>query len=204
MNKKIIIVAIPVILGVLLCLGYLLVNQRGLSASITIEVVPSGSRIKLDSKSGKEGVNRVKPGQHKVLVSRPGFASAEQDVELKKGENRYVGIGLNPNTNQTANWYSTHPNDRSKYESISSKNFDSLSKQISQEVPLIKKLPWIGAGFEYRIDYGVPPEGASGEHQVAIYITAPNQKAQQDALTWIEHQGYDPSKLEIVYKISNP
>jgi hypothetical protein len=186
----------------LILLVFFIGREQSLSAKIKITAAPSESHITINNKSVESGVNKVHPGTYKVTVSLSGFTTASQTVTVQKGGTASVGLALVSNTYTTSNWYTTHPNDEQIAEGISSNNNDSLAEQSVQNVPLIKQLPFIGPGSEFRIDYGSTP-GASATDPT-IYITAETTEAQQDALTWITSQGYNPAKLHIVYTIGNP
>lgn len=166
------------------------------SSTLTIEVAPSSSIIKVDNRVVKEGVTEVKPGLHTVVIDKSGFTKATRSVDLKPRESSYVGVVLSPNTAPTANWYNEHPEDQKKAESISSYNFDDTVREGVKAAPFIKKLPFIGPGLQFRIDYGFP----NGSNEPAIYIQASSEEGRQNALKWIKAQGFDPSKMKIVYK----
>lgn len=189
-----VVALIVIIAGVAI---YSAVHSKRLSATIETEIVPSGSTLVLNGKGIRSGDVRVKPGQYQLIGKHPGFADAKYDIAVKKGEKKYVGIILLSNSKDTANWYATHPEDRKKAEGISSKNFDASSSQNVADSPFILKLPFIAPGQEFRIDYGAP-NGQSGGKSV-IYIQAQSDEARADALTWIKGQGFDPSKMFIVY-----
>jgi len=78
-------------------------------------------------------------------------------------------------------------------------------KQYDQSIEankLVQLLPFIGPGFEYRIDYTV--DYSSGADIPIIEITGSTPQAQQDGLSWIKSQGYDTSGLKITYNTAEP
>jgi hypothetical protein len=75
----------------------------------------------------------------------------------------------------------------------------SQYSQTPEANPLAQELPYLGAGEEFRID-----DSVQTNNQIVITITAPNPQAQQDALTWITSQGYNPAKLDIKYVTAQP
>lgn len=177
----------------------LTIRRVQLSATLNIQVAPSIAKLTANGHGIGAGTNQVKPGIYSISATMNGFSNNLQTVTVKKGEVKTIGIVLTSNSPSTANWYATHPADQQVLEKISGKNFDSLSQGLTQNTSLIKLLPFIGPGFEFRIDYGNTSSG-----QVIIYITAPNSGAQQDAVTWIKNQGYDPTKLDIQYVTGQP
>jgi len=117
---------------------------------------------------------------------------------VSKGSDDYVGLVLGSNSPSTVNWYQTHPGDQQLSQVIGGKNFDLAAKRQSQKNPLIKSLPFVDQ--LYRVDYGQSQKHTSDPDAVGIYITYYSQAGKQQALDWIKFKGFDPSKLEIIYK----
>jgi PEGA domain-containing protein len=176
---------------------FLTTREQSFSAKLTITAVPSVSHITINGKTGKQGVNRVRPGSQKIVVSASGFSTVTQDVSVSKGQNNPVGIVLSSDSSQTTNWYITHPADAQTAEGISSRNNDALGQQSLANAPLIKLLPFVSGGLEFRVDYGNLPGTNAGVP--VIYITAPTQAGQQAGLSWIQSVGYNPSDYTIKY-----
>lgn len=173
-------------------------QEKPNGTGVTVQVVPNGGVITLNGEAIKEGFHHTAPGKVHIEVSRKGFAPATQDIDVNTGETRFVGIALVPNTVQTANWYDTHPKDKVEAEGLSSQSYDDISRYNAQKQPFITDLPYVGPADEYRIDYGPDLSGKSTEQ--VIYITSAAQLGRDDALGWIRSQGYDPTKMTIVYK----
>ena len=166
---------------------------------IKLVVVPSGSTAKLDGEGVKAGTLKLKPGNHTVIVAKKGFTTQVQKFNLQTEETRFVGIALISNSADTRDWYRDHPEDQRLLESISSQTFDQYSKEIAKKTPLVNDLPLIDRLF--RIDYGQSQQYPNDPSAIAIYITYYSQEGKQQALDWIKFKGYDPTKLEIIYKI---
>jgi len=62
---------------------------------------------------------------------------------------------------------------------------------------LIKLLPFSGPNYEYLVSYIY--DYSESYAKPIITITSPTDKGRQDALAWISHLGFDPSKLDIHY-----
>jgi len=174
-------------------------NTSG-NAKLDILVAPSGSQLKLDGKNIKSGIRSVAAGEHTVSVSKGGFAGQEEKIEAIKDQSVFVGIILKSNSPQTANWYKS--NDINLVQSINNQLYDQSSKKVVKSNPLATKLPYIGPGLNYRIDYGASTSG-SKTNQVGIYIRYRTDQDKQAALDWIKSQGVDPSSLDIVYLQGN-
>ncbi len=188
--------------AVVVCLIFIyatvyVIDHKNLTASLDVQVTPVSSIIKINGNTSSAGNIKVKPGTYKIIVTRNGFGSQSKTVKVAKNKTVYVGIYLLPDSSSTSSWYSTHPGDQRILEAITGNEFDSISSQLSAYTPLLKELPFIGPGLDFRIDYG--NESGNKSNIPVIYITAPTAAAQQEGLTWIKSQGYDTSKLIIKY-----
>ena len=179
-------------------LAFLTISREKNVSYIDLVVVPSGSSVKLDGKGVKSGLLAVAPGNHKIIVSRPGFSTQTENISLELKEQRFVGIGLLPNSPETRSWYRDHPDEQLILESISSRSFDQFSEDIVKKVPLVAELPFIDQ--LYRIDYGASRQQPSNPSAVAIYVKYYSQSGKQQAIDWIKFKGYDPANLEIIYE----
>jgi hypothetical protein len=194
-----IIALIAVVILIALIAMKLLANKN--SAKLHIQVTPSVATVTINGQKRKAGVIAVSPGTYKVTASMKGFASQTQTYKVDKGGEQYYGFALISNDPSTADWYSNHPADQTALAAITGQRYQQQGSQSIQQVPLIKNLPYIGVGFEFRVDYGEP---LPGTNVPGIYITAKNDQGYQDALTWIRDQGYDPNTLHIKYTQGDP
>jgi len=198
LKKVIILIVIVLAAAVAFSLYGLVKNHNSKLAYINILVAPSGSSLKLDGKGVKGGLHSVKAGSHNISASKNGFASQTKTVNLQLKQTKFVGIILQSNSAQTKNWYSAHPADNSLVQSINNQVYDQASKDGLAANPLLAKLPYIGAGIHFRIDYGVPA-ASSKTGLPAVYIRYDSDEAKQDALNWIKSQGSDPASMDIIY-----
>ncbi len=208
MNRKKTIIVISLIGLVMVSWGiYNFVRLLPLTAKLNIIATPSDAKVLANNKAVKAGIIRVRPGQYKVTATRGGFASVSQTVSVIKGETKFVGLILLPNSSDTSSWYLSHPYDQQLLEQISGQNADTNGKKIADNLSLIKNLPFVDDRTGFRIDYGQSHNHPNDPTAVAIYITIygdnPNA-AKEGALSWIRFMGADPTKLEIIYSYSNP
>ena len=196
-NRKQLIGLMIGLAAVLILFIVLISHQQSLSATINITAVPGSSEITINGNAAKQGINKVQPGAKKVIVSFNGFAAQTQSFSIGAGGSKTINVVLSSNSPATANWYLTHPKDEQTAEGISSRSNDALAQQSLKNAPLIKLLPFVSGGLEFRVDYGSQP-GASA-NKPTIYITAPTPEGQQAGLAWIKSIGYDPSNYDIQY-----
>lgn len=200
MNKKILLfiaLAVVVIGAIVSVAIYQNSRNKELSASIVLEVVPSGAKSTINGRGVREGTTKLKPGIAEVVITKKGFETARQTVVLKEGESKYLGFVLVSNSPSTADWYQKHPEDAKRAENLSSLNYDQVSADDVKETPFILKLPFISSDEQFRIDYG---QSDTDSNRIVIYISANSQEARNAALEWIRSVGYDPSTLNIVYR----
>lgn len=167
------------------------------SAKLSVEAVPSDSSLTINGEKRGQGTYRVRTGVYKIEASKQGFATESRSVLIGRGEKRYVGIALIPNSSTTTNWYASHPSDAKLLEKISSKNFDQLSADQIKKFPLIKNLPLIDRLF--RIDYGPSKANPNNPTAIAFYVKYYSENGKQQAIEWLKFKGYDPNKLEVIY-----
>jgi len=186
------------IIFVFVCFVVIKIYQSAIySARVKINAVPLESHITINDSSANEGVNRVRPGSQKVTVSLSGFTTLSKTINVQKGSSGTVTLVLTSDSSQTSNWYFTHPADEKEAEELSSQANDALVKQDLKNDPLIKLLPFVGGGLEFRVDYGTLPGSSSNVPE--IYITAPTIQQQQDGVAWIKSLGYNPAKYAIKF-----
>lgn len=197
MNKKMLVVMGGVIVvGVLVF--YAIRLNAGRSAELHLEVAPASSTLIINGKSSRGGILKVRPGTYKVTASKAGFESATETVDISTGANKYVGLVLKPNTTETTDWYSSHPEDANKSQGISSSVAVNDSEEAETLVPFIQELPFIAAGEEYRIDYGyLKPEEKGAP---VVFISTDSPEGRQSALQWIHYGGYDVSEFKVVFR----
>jgi Flp pilus assembly protein CpaB len=186
-----------------LLIGYIIyqvVHKQVYSATIVITVAPTDATVTINGQKAHSGSNDVKPGNVTVTAARTGFKSESQASVLVAGTTLTIGLALTSNDASTADWYTTHQKDQQALEKIVGTQYTQKSDAAVAQTPLIKELPFIGAGFRYRIDYGQPLPGTTDQ---GIYITAPNAEQQQEAVQWIKDAGYDPAKYHIKFITGN-
>lgn len=174
-----------------------IIQRAQLDSSLEIEAVPSGVAIVLDGRGIRQGTTKVSPGDYDIEVKKEGFLSQKKRVLVKKSERVYVGVSLSPNSESTKNWYRDHADDARKAEGISSKNFDFASEKQTNELPVLKYLPFEAHYFS--ISSGRSLKYPDDSNKVGIYINAETPTGRQFALDWLRSKGQDPSTLEIIF-----
>lgn len=175
----------------------IVMRQQNLSATLEIEVAPTDSTITLDGKRVREGVAKIKPGEHTLVFSRDGFETQTKVLQVSDGKQEYIGVILQSNSPRTANWYESNPKDAKKAEGIASRAFDARSQAKTQSMPILKELPWIDR--LYRVDYGGSQADPADPAKIALYITYYSDEGRAQALEWLKFKGHTPENTEMVF-----
>lgn len=199
-RRLLLLIALIAVVVLIALIAIKLIHNKN-SAKLHIQVAPSVATITVNGKKQGSGVIAVPPGTYKVTASMQGFASQTQTYKVDKGGEQYYGFALISNDPSTASWYTNHPGDQTLLAAITGQRYQQQGNQSIQQVPLIQYLPYIGVGFEFRVDYGEP---LPGTNVPGIYITAQTQQGYNDALTWIRNKGYDPATLHIKWTQGDP
>lgn len=193
------------LIGVLIVLALLAFSLNGLlrpKSNILLEVSPRVSTIVVDGSSKTHiGSIYLSPGEHSIKASMAGFTDQTQKVTTTKVGKSELVIILIPSSSVGSDWLASHYSEDLYRQGLASKSFSATSKKSAADLPLLKELPYIGAGFAYRIDYGISPTNSDNTQ---IIITAPDVQSQRDAISWIKSKGYDPSIYDIAYVTSQP
>ena len=163
------------------------------SAILNIDVTPLSAIVKLNGKQVEPGNHSVEPGSYKVTVSLDGFVSQTETITASAKKTTYVGVALQPNSSSTFDWYANHTEDGQALERITGKQSSDMADKALELAPIIKELPFVAPGEEFRIDYGAVDKNGRPK----IVITAATQVGYDDALQWMTARGYDTSVLTI-------
>jgi hypothetical protein len=175
--------------------------RHGQMGSLGVQTAPSDMTLTIDGKKiADKGTVYVGIGKHTWKASRDHFTSKTGSVNVSKGKQQQFIVFLLPSDATGTQYLKDHPDEAYLIEGLTGTKNDQLAQQQVDTQPLLNLLPFIGPAFEYRIDYGETPAGAKYPQQPGIYISANSDQAKQDALDWMNAQGYDPTKMNIVYQ----
>ncbi len=169
------------------------------TATIITTVAPTfDTTITINGDGVKEGETKVEPGTYTVQAAHKGFETESKMVTVKEGETVRVGIALQSNSPDTADWYGKNETDARKFEGISSTESGIIGQQRINSLPFLTRLP-VRVPNKYTIDYGPSKKDPNNPKAVAITISYNDASSREAARNWIRYQGYDPDKLEIIY-----
>ena len=191
-NKYFIVGCIIVVLGLL---TWATIDNIRKSVTVTFEYTPSNASLYINDK--KVGIKtKITPGTHKASVRQAGFATYDEEIIVTKDETRTVYAVLEPNTDETANWYEEHPRDDEKRQQIYNKLATIDSERLFKNFPIKSILPYVGPSGGYRLDYGQ----GSNKNTQAVYVRYYTEKGKQLAQDYIKSEGFKLEDYEIIYE----
>ncbi len=174
--------------------------QQPSRGTITTRAIPEDLTLTLDGKKiDAAGKLTVSTGKHTLLAKRSGFADVKTEFEIKAKELKHYDFYLQPSTQEGYDWLAAHPDKALLNEKLGGETFKKSSEEAYNANPLIAQLPYIGAGIEWRIDYGAPDPASKFPTSPVIIIQGEGEAAKSHALAWIINQGYDPNTMNITY-----
>lgn len=209
MNKKInlkskktqfiIIATLFVIL--LLIISIMSIRKRIYDAKIDLLIAPSSTTIKIDGKDYKNGKHDISSGKHTIELSKDGFQSQQEEIEIKSGETfiyyNYL-LGLDSFTN----WYETHEDDSLLLESIIPALSEKNLKSLQNKYPLIKQLPineeYYSKNYSILTKYSISYK-IDSENQIVIIVTYHTDNSKTAALEKITSLGFNTDDYQIEY-----
>lgn len=188
------------------CLGFLFIGYKLTSGGsdlpqgqLNLQVAPSSATVLIDGKPAKNGEMMVDIGEHEIGITMLGFKSYETVVNITQATPAYVGVILSPDSEDTQDWFENHPADQELSQTISDRQVDSSSQDITTKYPIFSELPTVfGDGADGLIN--IDSEAAindSGKPSIGIYAADPQKR--QEAISWIINRDYTISDLDVVF-----
>jgi len=201
------LIIIVVIAGVLLYGGYLgvIAFLHSTHGILKISSIPDDATVLLDGKRvTANGTVLTKAGSHTLTSSRAGFQDTTNKFTIKNGQT--ISIQLYPKSTSDVGekWLLAHPDKAILREGVGGQEHAATVNNAIQQNSFITQLPYIGAGYEYRIDYGDSNPNNKYPDQPTIIITGATQQAQDDAITWMRNNNYNPDTMNIKFVTATP
>ena len=194
----------------------IITNQRIHSAKISFFIAPSSAIIKFDGREIQSGIkpnnnnpeildinlieHQITPGKHIIEISKDGFTTITDEVELKKGD-KLVYYNYLLQEDGSMDWYGEHEEESRLLETIIPSLAQSDHEKIEEKYPLIKILPLKSDYYindytehiKYDISYTLIDD------QATIKITDRSGGNKELALEKIRSLGYNPDDYKIEY-----
>lgn len=185
-----IVVAILVVLTIWNIYSW--IAHRG-KIGVELQIVPGDAQVLLDGKQLSSSKPYLKPGTYTFSASKDGFEKASRQLTISV-TNHYVGLTLSPVSEDAQKWATDN---QAAYEDVGSRLADEHVATVTENNPLLDKLPYIDVMGPFSINYTFSSEGAT-DSTIIIRNATPNGRIK--ALQWIRDQGVDPADLIIEFE----
>lgn len=183
-------------------IGYVLILtiSRAGETKVTIRVAPETSQVFVDGKPTKSERVYLGKGEHKFKATLEGFS--DDEVKINTKDTQEVILLPKPTSDSALNFLEDNPAIQSEREALGGQKNDQIGQEISENNPLLSKLPVHEVSGPFSIDYSLAP---SSDKKHTILISNSSPKGRANAVTWIKAQGYNPSELLVEFvDFNNP
>ena len=195
MNKRIISILIFLSSLIILTYGIVIYTSRINMVPVFLLVSPNKAEITVENKKiiGSQ-VIYLKPGIYDFKAFRDGFKSETIHVEVKKNKPLRIVFSLIPTTQEAIKELKSSSSKSAEIDKITTDKLVNEQKALEDANPIIKKLPIKNLIYSigYRLDPNIPNSIIVEIDTIEGYRNA--------AINKIKEQGFDPSKLNIVFR----
>jgi hypothetical protein len=181
----------------ILVFGIAIINsiQKAGTGTLELQTLPASTTVTIDNSTrSKPGTIRLSPGDHTITISQKGYTTGSFGVKIvaHRSVTKKYALTAAPSASSTNHAATTEE------EGITGSTANAQGRDTTANNPLIAQLPHIGS--DYRIDFGASQQHPNDPKYVAIYITPYINGGKDEAIAWIQNQGYNPDAYEIIYK----
>lgn len=195
MNKRIISILIFLSSLIILTYGIVIYTSRINTVPIFLLASPNKAEITVENKKiiGSQ-IIYLKPGTYDFKAFRDGFKSETIHVEVKKNKPLRIVFSLIPTTQEAIKELKSSSSKSAEIDKITTDKLVKEQKALEDANPIIKKLPIKNLIYSigYRVDPNIPNSIIVEIDTIEGYRNA--------AINKIKEQGFDPSKLNIVFR----
>ena len=195
MNKRIISILIFLSSLIILTYGIVIYTSRINTVPIFLLVSPNKAEITVENKKiiGSQ-IIYLEPGIYDFKAFRDGFKSETVHIEVKKDKPLRIVFSLTPTTQEAIKELKSSSSKSAEIDKITTDKLVNEQKALEDANPIIKKLPI--KNLIYSIGYRVDPNIPNG---IIVEIDT-IEGYRNAAINKIKEQGFDPSKLNIVFR----
>ena len=195
MNKRIISILLFLSSLIILTYGIVIYTSRINTVPIFLLVSPNKAEITVENKKiiGSQ-IIYLEPGIYDFKAFRDGFKSETVHIEVKKDKPLRIVFSLTPTTQEAIKELKSSSSKSAEIDKITTDKLVNEQKALEDANPIIKKLPI--KNLIYSIGYRVDPNIPNG---IIVEIDT-IEGYRNAAINKIKEQGFDPSKLNIVFR----
>lgn len=196
MSRQRIFIIIGIVMAVIFgWLIFVAISNTG-KGMVKTQRAPSTMTFSIDGKKTKAMDLRLTKGEHTLKGTAPNFKEVTQKITVKAGETQEIVFTLPPADFIGETWLNEHPDEAALYSVEGSRTFDENSAAMTDNNPIIFRLPMYGPGWT--VTYAQSPLKPNDPAAVAVHIWGADPGLRQEALRWIRGIGFDPTDLEII------
>ncbi len=196
-NRRPLLIA-AVVLGVVVVLvgGFRVFRDK--PATLVVTSIPNDLTLTVDGQPvNANGEVKVKSGTHTMTGERRGFQSYSTTFTARGGDEYQVKMYLYANSAEGREWARNNPEQERELEAEAGRKFDETQQRLRQRYPIIRRLPYIGPGYE--INYVGSKTDPNNPIAISVTIETWTADGKAKALQWIQEDGTDPAGLDIIY-----
>ena len=193
-RTRIIIIAVVLCLILLIVYSVVVLNMRSGKERFIVHVIPEDATIYIDNQPAA-GDLYITPGKHTISAKKSGFSDTSAVLYTSNAVNEAY-LTLEPVAISAKQWAS-QPAIQSQYETYGSMSAQMRGMSVSEQNPILDKLPRVDISGPYSIDYGFA--SPDDHYKTFILVNNSTPTGRQNAFNWIRSQGYNTATLDIRY-----
>jgi hypothetical protein len=167
--------------------------------AVVIMTAPNDATVTLNGQDEKNGTIYLKPGDYKLKVSKDGFSTYEDTVNINHDQ-QVVTAELEAISDAAKKFVNDHANQFTDLEGRAGEEANRNGEAYTNENPIIAALPY--DDMFYTIGYEADP--ADPYHKVIVTIDA-DAGHRNAAVQQIRDLGFNPTELKIKFRdYTNP
>ncbi len=191
-----------VILIVIVIIVFLLNYKK--TARLNTIIAPSFATLTINNKRYKPNQElSFEPGELNIKISADGFQDKEVSVTLTDNNTTNVAEYLIPNDGDIS-WYENNPKESSLFATVTDAQASQTAEDYYKEYPISEILPYSFADIvdDFPINYRIDGGKFNGcESDYCIKISDKSGYSYEYALNYIQENGYDSNKYQIIYEV---
>lgn len=207
-QKRYLFLGLALLVGLLLAWQFINSNQHKGLVKIRVSVLPSDSRLTVDTKPVKPGNVYLSAGSHKFVASRVDFEDDTKTIDTSDiAKNQVIYMLPVANSTSAKNYLLRRPDVQKQRESAGGSESERIRNLLVKKYPVIVKLPQ--ETLHYKIDYSIDSNQnfslsittyaiINGPGDYTNYIQQ-TKDYRQEALDFLQKNNVAPNTFSITY-----
>lgn len=193
-TRKIIKLLLIVLVICFLYFVIVLFSRSG-EAKVTFKILPDASELFINNKKVNGRNTYLAPGKYTVSARAQGYKDDTTEITIGD-ESKQVILLPQPESQEILAFLEKNPQIQAQREALGGQKNDAIGQKITENNPLLAKLPHTEITGPFSINYSLTP---SSDGRYTIFIQDSSPTGRQNAIAWIRNQGFNPSELLIIF-----